>query len=161
MKKILLILPIIILIAAGCANNTVDTTVTPDSGTMASQKPNTAPQNHNSLTITDQTVDDIKVNLGLQATNVYLEKDGFVIISDIKNDSPNKVIPNNFGLISAGRELAIVMLSAPTTPGVYMALLYEDNGDKVFNKNTDKVLPLYSTECSCYDAKAVRQFNVK
>ncbi len=115
---------------------------------------------HNSLTINTQTLSDVK-NFGLTANDIYFEKAGFVIISDIKNDEPNNVIPNDLGLFDPGRVFENVAITTPIEKGTYFAQLYEDDGDRVFNKQKDKVLPLYSESCSCYDDKFVVQFIIE
>ena len=115
---------------------------------------------HNSLTINNQKLSDVK-NFGLTANDIYFEKAGFVIISDIKNDEPNNVIPNDLGLFDPGRVFENVAITTPIEKGTYFAQLYEDDGDRVFNKQKDKVLPLYSESCSCYDDKFVVQFIIE
>lgn len=140
------------------SNTKQDSSITQSESNIESET--FASPNHNALTIKDQKLSDVN-NFGLEVNNVYFEKSGFIIISDIKNDLPNNIIPNDLGIFDPGRIFENVAITSPIQAGVYFAELYEDDGDRIFNKNKDKVLPLYSTACNCYDKKFVVQFSIE
>ncbi len=108
----------------------------------------------NTLAISTQTAgSEITID------NVFLEKPGFVVIHEIKNDSPSTVIGSS-GLLQAGPGQDITFKANLKAGTTYFALLYADNGDKKFTLGTDKLLPLYSQTSNTYSNKTVVQFTV-
>jgi hypothetical protein len=100
-----------------------------------------------------------KTGTELTVNQYFLSKPGFVVLHKIKDDSPSDVMGTS-ALLEAGlgRDLKI---KAALKAGTYFALLYEDDGDKKFNIKKDKILPLYSSACNCYNEQFVTQFSVE
>ena len=69
--------------------------------------------------------------------NFYLEKPGFIVIHESKNDTPGTVVGNS-GLLKAGAGQDLTF-KANLKPGSYFATLYTDNGDSKFNVTTDNI----------------------
>ncbi|QQS22971.1 hypothetical protein IPM19_00140 [bacterium] len=117
-------------------------------------------ENRNSLYIKDQTSADV-TRFGLQIEGAFFEKSGFIILSDVKNDEPNNVLSEVLGIIDPGRYYENIVDTTAFKKGTYFGQLYEDDGDRIFDKTKDKILPLYSQTCKCYDEKFVVQFTVQ
>ncbi len=136
-------------------SNTVigENTEHPENVNGAAQSPLAATKN--TLAISTQ-------ESGSQITidNYYLEKPGYIVIHEIKNDSPGTVVGTS-GLLKAGagQDLTFQATLKPNT--TYFALLYEDNGDKKFNLASDKLLPLFSSTSGSYSDKQAVQFSVE
>ncbi|MFC1560150.1 toxin-antitoxin system YwqK family antitoxin [Candidatus Margulisiibacteriota bacterium] len=90
----------------------------------------------------------------------YLEKPGFIVIRAIKRDSVAEVLGHS-ELLNAGLGKNLKIQASLKPEKSYFAFLYQDDGDKVFNVNKDKILPLYSERADAYSDYYVCQFRTR
>lgn len=144
---------------SGTSNNSSDvppiTEVVTDEGFIPTDTNyKTAPPTKNTLVFSTQTAGSQVI-----VDNVYLEKPGFIVIHEVKNDNPGTIVGSS-GWLPSGPGQDISFKSTLKSGVTYFGLLYEDNGDKKFNSATDKKLPLFSLQSDTYNEKGVVQFEV-
>ncbi len=74
---------------------------------------------------------------GVQVGFAVLARPGFVVIFDDDDGVPGEVIGTSNLLQSGGEHLTVALQTFLIDGAVYYAVLYHDNGDLVFDENTD------------------------
>ena len=87
----------------------------------------------NAIYVEDQLSEVTAVRVGF----VVLAAPGFVVIFDDKDGVPGSIIGSSELLADGGEHLIVELDEALKDGSVYYAMLYLDNGDGVFDPNTD------------------------
>ena len=89
----------------------------------------------NALNVDEQTIGTVA-----EISLVILEKNGYVVVHEIVNEEPGKVLGASAFLQAGKSESVGFTLTEPLQEGKnYIAMLHLDNGDGIFNIDTDSV----------------------